>query len=74
MGSFQYEWYTVDMIQATGRITVEVKAKCEAGAVKQIKKMAKEHDAFVQTVRPDFHTEILWDTFTLDHKGYQRLF
>lgn len=74
MGNFQYEWYTVDMIQATGRVTVEVKAKSKAGAIKQIEKMAKEHDEFVQVVRPDFSTEVLWDTLTLDRKGYQRRF
>lgn len=74
MGSFQYEWWTVVMIQATGRYTVEVKAKSRAGAIKQIEKMAKEHDDFVRVVRPDFSTEVLWDTLTLDRKGYQRLF
>ena len=74
MGKFQYEWYTVDMIQATGRVGVEVKAKSRAGAIKQIEKMAKEHDDFVRAVRPDFSTEVLWDTLTLDRKGYQRRF
>ena len=74
MGSFQYEWWTVEVKEATGKIGWEVKAKSKEGAIKQIKKWAKEHDDEVKPHRPDFSTEIYWDTLTLDRKGYQRLF
>lgn len=74
MGQFQYEWYTVDVKEATGRTTWGVKAKNKDGAIKQIEKMAKDHDDFVRTARPDFTTEIFWNTFALDHVGYKRLF
>ena len=74
MGQFQYEWWTVKAKEATGLATWEVKAKNRSGAEKQIVKMAKEHDDFVQKVRPDFNTEVFWDTMNLDRKGYQRRF
>ena len=74
MSKFEYEWWTVNAIEATGKITWVVKAKNKDNAIKQIKKMAVDHDKEVQVHRPDFKTEILWDTLFLDHKGYQRLF
>ena len=73
-GQFQFEWWDVEIKEATGQITLEVKARNKDGAIKQIKKIAEKHDKDVQAVRPDFHTEILWDTLTLDRKGYQRRF
>jgi hypothetical protein len=74
MGQFQFEWWNIDIREATGRITLEIKAKNKDGAIKQIKRYAKKHDEEVQVVRPDFHTEIYWDTLTLNRKGYQRRF
>lgn len=74
MGQFQYEWWNIDLKEATGLITLEVKAKSKDGAIKQIKRIAEKHDKEVQAVRPDFRTEIYWDTLTLDRKGYQRRF
>lgn len=73
MKSFEYGWYDVEIRLATGKEILEVKAKNEENAIKQIKKFAKEHTEEVRRVRPDFETEIYWDTFKLDHKGYQRL-
>lgn len=73
MSKFQYEWWNVKVKEATGEITWEVKAKNKENAIKQFKKWAKEHDEKVQRVRPEFHTEIFWETLTLDRKGYQRL-
>ena len=72
--SFEYEWWHVDLREATGRTTLEVKAKSKDGAIKQIKKFAEKHNKEVQAVRPNFNTVIYWDTLTLDRKGYQRLF
>lgn len=74
MGKFQYEWWTVDIKEATGRIRLEVKAKNRENAIKQIKKYADEHTKRVQSVRPNFEAEVFWDTLALDHKGYQRRF
>ena len=73
-GTFQYEWYTVRVREATGVVTWEVKAKNKENAIKQVKKMAREHDRFIRTHRPDFKTIIFWDTFKLDRRGYQRRF
>lgn len=73
MGKFEYEWWDVKAQEATGKFTWEVKAKNKENAIKQFKQMAKEHDEEIQKVRPDFHTIIFWETLTLDHKGYQRL-
>lgn len=74
MGAFQYEWWTVEVKEATGRTTWEVKAKSKDLAVKQIKKWEKEHNEFVQKMRPEFSTEVFWETLTMDRKGYQRLY
>lgn len=73
MSKFQYEWWTVEVKEATGKITWEIKAKNKENAIKQIKKWAKEHDEEIQRVRSEFYTEIFWETLTLDRKGYQRL-
>lgn len=74
MAKFQYEWWDVEAQEATGKVTWEVKAKSRDGAIKQIEKMAQEHDEEVQRVRPTFKTVVFWDTLTLDHTGYQRRF
>lgn len=74
MGSFQFEWWTVKVHEATGHVKWEIKAKNRDNAIKQIKKMAKDHDEFVQTVRPDFSTVVFGDTLKLDRVGYQRRF
>lgn len=60
--------------RATGVITWEVKAKNRENAIKQVKKMAREHDMFIRKHRPDFETIIFWDTFKLDRRGHQRRF
>ena len=74
MKQFEYEWWNVDVYEATGRITYEVKAKSRLGAEKQILRMASKHESEVQKVRPEFKVVIYWDTMKLDHKGYQRRF
>jgi hypothetical protein len=71
-GTFQYEWYTVRVREATGVITWEVKAKNRENAIKAILKQAREHDEFVRPHRPDFETVIYWNTFKLDRTGHQR--
>lgn len=58
MKSFEYEWWNVKAKEPTGTYTLEVKAKNKENAIKQFKQMALG--------------EILWETLTLDRKGYQR--
>lgn len=70
----QYEWWTVCVKEATGKIKWVVKARNKENAIKQIKKWAKEHTDEVRRIRPDFETEVFWDTLEMDRKGYQRLF
>lgn len=78
MGSFQYEWWTVDVIYTTGKMCTEFKAKSRDHAVKQINR-------WVEKTNKDFNNpelpwwkrgngvkEVLWDTLTLDRVGYQR--
>lgn len=74
MGKYQYQWWTVEVREATGRCTWEIKARSKEGAVKAINKLANEHNEYVRKVRPDFNTEIYWETLTLDREGYQRRF
>ena len=74
MGQFQYEWWTVSVREATGVVVWEMKSRNKDAAIKQIKRMAKKHDEFIQQRRPDFRTEVFWDTLTLDRTGYQRRF
>lgn len=79
MASFNYEWYTVDVLEATGRCTWEVKAKNAENAAKQIRKEAeiKTKAAHDETLpwwkRGGEVIEIYWDTMKLDRIGYQRM-
>ena len=74
MGNFQYEWWAVEVKEATGKCILEVKARSKDNAIKQINKYATDHDKEVQPHRPNFKTEVLWETLELDRVGYQRLF
>ena len=76
MAGFQYEWWNIDVKETTGVITWEIKAKTKDGAIRQIKKMVAEKN---DETKPIWMTggrvvEVLWDTLTLDHAGYQRRF
>lgn len=74
MGKFQYEWWTVDVREATGIYTWEVKARSRDNAIKQVEKMADTYNKEIQVARPDFAAEIFWKTLTLDRTGFQRRF
>ena len=77
---FQYEWWNVEIIQGVDvRVTIEVKAKSKAQAVKQIERMVKESNSEKNAARPLWErmvpiSEVLWETMTLDRTGYQRRF
>lgn len=78
MGSFQYEWWLVDVIINGTRMALEVKARNKENAIKQIEKMANPEKAkdFFEEITAKQLTEgkIFWETLRLDRKGYQRLF
>ena len=79
-GSFQYEWWTVDIIYTTGKDCTEFKGKSKDHVIRQInnwveKKNKKHNDPSLPWwERGDGVIEILWETLTLDRVGYQRLF
>ena len=74
MGNFQYQWWTIDVREATGRIGWEIKAKNKENAIKEINKRVSKYNEFIHKRRPDFNAEIYWDTLTLDRQGFQRRF
>lgn len=72
--SFNYEWYTVDVIESTGKITWEVKAKDYGKAVEQIKRRASKQnrDADNKDIpwwkRGGYVKEVLWETISSSRK------
>ena len=80
MGSFQYEWWTVDVQYPHGRLATEFKGKSKDHVVKQIKKWVldcnseKSQSEPLWWKRPDRVLEVFWDTLVLDRTGYKRLF
>ena len=78
MGSFQYEWWTVDIRSETGRLTWEFKGKNKDSVIKQIEREIKRRDSEKNLAKDCWHREarileVYWDTLTLDRTGYQRL-
>jgi len=66
MNSFEYTWWHIDINYKCGLSTLEVKAKTKENAIKQIKKICKEEEMFID--------EINWDTLRADRTGYARRF
>lgn len=67
-GGYQYYIWTVDMQFPTGRYTVEIKARSEENAIKQIKKMYKASRSeknlqLPPLLREPLIQEIYWNTF-----------
>lgn len=79
MSTTHYEWWTVDVIETSGKVTWEIKCKSEEHAKKQIiarmKKQNKraEDESLPGYLRCGKVLEVCWDTLTLDRVGYQRL-
>lgn len=79
-GSFQYEWWTVDVLYTTGLACTEFKGKSKEHIIRQIEKWAANRNRkFNDTSLPWWERgcgvkEIRWDTLKLDRVGYQRLF
>lgn len=76
---FQYGWYTIDIVESSGKMTYEFKAKSKDHAVKQIKTMVAKRDKIDNASLPWWDREpkileVCWNTLTLDREGYQRRF
>ena len=79
MSEFNYEFYTIEVLEATGRCTWEIKAKNAENAAKQIRKAVERtnktaHDKSLPWLERGVEVlEVYWDTMKLDRIGYQRL-
>lgn len=78
MAEFNYEWWLVDVKEATGACTLEIKAKSKDHAIRQIDKLVKATNSEKNLSKPWYQRktpilEVYWDTLTLDRVGYQRL-
>lgn len=76
---FEYEWWTVDITYATGKLSTIWKGKNRDNVVKQIMKEFMESNSEENAMKPvylrkDRIDSIHWDTMKLDHVGYNRCF
>lgn len=80
MSNFQYEWWTVDIIYTTGKVTTEFKGKSREHIIHHIERyVIKRNKEFNDSSLPWWKRgegvkEVLWDTLKLDRVGYQRLY
>ena len=79
MKNFEYEHYTILLREPTGKITYEIKAKNRESAIKQINTLVKKSNSEQNLSESIFNRitpilEVFWETLTLDHVGYNRLF
>ena len=77
--SFQYEWWTVDVLLGVGRMTAEFKARSKENAVRQIEREVKKSNSPENLAKPWYEQkqpikEVYWETLKLDRVGYQREF
>lgn len=80
-GSFQYEWWTVDIRLGVGRITAEFKARDKEHVIKQIEREVKKTNSPENLAKPWYDRtwrqpikEVYWETLKLDRVGYERRF
>lgn len=79
MTNYHYGWWTVDVVETTGRITWEIKGKTKESVIRQIKAQVRkqnkkaEDETLHVLFRPGKVLEVLWDTLELDRVGYQRI-
>ena len=80
MAQYNFEWWTVEIVYTTGKALTEFKGKSREHIIRQINawvmKQNKKHNDTSLTwwERGEGIKEVLWDTLTLDHVGYQRLY
>lgn len=76
--SFNYEWYTVDILESVGRTTLEVKATNRGAARRQIQKIVDKQNKDANNKDLPFWKrgasvkEIYWETMKLDRVGHNR--
>ena len=79
MTNYHYEWWTVDVVETSGRCTWEIKGKTKENVIRQIttqvrRQNRKADDETLHVLfRPGKVLEVLWDTLELDRVGYQRI-
>lgn len=76
-GTFQYEFWTVEILYDVGRMLVQYKAKDKEHAIRQIKKEIKDTNSEKNLSAPWYKrrnrvVDVAWETLTLDHVGYIR--
>jgi len=64
-GSFEYEWWNVEVKEPTGCYTLECKARDKEHAIRQFKRWYKNNPYGIVG-------EILWGSLRLDRKEHQR--
>lgn len=78
-GSFQYEWWTVQMtVEGNGVMTAEYKGKSRDHVIRQIEKEIaftnSEKNLSAGWKRQSRILDVFWNTLTLDRVGHQREF
>ena len=78
-GSFQYQWWTVEILFDCGKMTAEYKGKSKDGVIKQIEKEiaftnSEKNLSASWLERKNQIKKVYWDTMKLDRVGYQREF
>ena len=76
---YHFEWWTVEILEATGKCTLEIKAKTKENAIRQINKVVQISNSKENLSKPIWQQkvkirEVYWDTLKIDRIGYQRLF
>lgn len=79
MSKFNYEWWTVRILDTSGWNTWEFKGKSKENVVRQINKEVAYTNSKENANRPFWERKariikVDWDSLTLDRIGYQRLF
>lgn len=79
MAQFHYEWWTVEIHESTGWITLEIKAKNKEGAIRQIERLVAKSNSPENLAKPWYKqitpiSEVRWESLHLDRTGYQRLY
>ena len=80
MSEKHFEWWLVDVLETSGKITWEIKCKSEEHAKKQIiARVKKQNKIADDTTAPVWKRsgkviEVFWNTLKIDRIGYQRIY
>ena len=79
MASFNYGWWTIDIVYEGGcKYSTEFKGKTKDSVIRQIRKFAEYCNSEENLSKPVWLRKqrvlsVEWDTLKLDRTGYQRL-